>query len=176
MPCLRAPLPGARPQSLLLRCLPPAWLPSPSATSRRTPARLCQPSPKDGHRLLPVPCVRCTLARSTALRRVRRLWTAARTRWTVPALRRDGRHQRPSRCTSLDYDCGKEVISPPTSSSTASSLPHATVAPPHSASPKPPYASRRTDRSLSTVPTVRIRRNAHLAAGARGGDRGRAEQ
>src|ERR1700736_3979583 len=51
--------------------------------------------------------MRCTNTRSTALRRVRRLWTEARTRWTVPPLRRGGRHQRPSRCASLDYDCGE---------------------------------------------------------------------
>jgi hypothetical protein len=97
---VRARLRSARPQSLLLGRLPPAWFSSASATGRRVPARLRSPSPEDGHRL-PVPRMRCTNARSTALRRVRRLWTEARTRWIVPPLRRDGRHQRPSRCASL---------------------------------------------------------------------------
>jgi hypothetical protein len=82
---------------VLAKRMPPARFSSASVTGRRVPARLCSPSPEDSHRL-PVPRVRGTNARSTALRRVRRLWTAARTRWTVPPLRRDGRHQRPCRC------------------------------------------------------------------------------
>ncbi len=108
---VRSPLPNSRSQNLLLGRLPSAWLSSPSAPSRRAPARLCQPAPTGGHRL-PVPRVRCTLPWSAALRRVRRFWKTAWTRWTMPPLRRGGRHQRPSRRAPLYYDCSREVITP----------------------------------------------------------------
>ena len=90
-----APLPSSRPQSLLLRGLPPTWLPSASASGRRGPTLLGQPSAEDRHRL-PVPNVRCATARSTALRGVRHLWQTTWTRRPVPALRRGRRSQRPA--------------------------------------------------------------------------------
>src|SRR5215210_9479583 len=90
LPLLRATVRAGREASLLLGRLPSGRLaPSPSHLIAADPRPLA--APNDG---LPLPDPRRSLPRRAALPGLQHLRPSARSRWSLPALRRAGRRQR----------------------------------------------------------------------------------